>query len=87
VYCNQNDSGIRIAAQQEKNIPVSAPPPVVPPTGPHPQIEMGPSEDTLAVDRGQVEDTFDPPVWRYPAKDALRSPAVPAVAQAYSYAP
>ena len=63
------------------------PPPLTDPTGrqsdgPHPQIETGPSQDMFAVYRGKRENALDsPPVWRYTAKDALRSPGVPAVAE------
>jgi hypothetical protein len=47
---------------------------------PHPQIEVGEAQDTFAVYRGKRENPLDaPPVWRYTAKDALRSPSVPAV--------
>lgn len=47
---------------------------------PAPQVEVGESQDTFAVYRGKREDALDaPPVWRYIAKDALRSPDVPAV--------
>ena len=81
VLVQPNDSGIRIGAQQGKNTPVTDPT-VAPPAGPHPQTEVGPSEDTLTVYRGQVEYPLDaPPVWRYTGKDALSSPAVPAVGQ------
>ena len=77
VLVQPNDSGIRIGAQQGKNTPVTDPSVGAPPT-PHPQIETGPSEDMFSVYRGQVEYPLDsPPVWRYVAKDALRSPSVP----------
>ncbi len=47
---------------------------------PTPQVEMGETEDTFAVYRGKRDDALDaPPVWRYIAKDALRSPDAPAV--------
>ena len=50
------------------------------PQGPSPQIEVGPSEDTFAVYRGGQDSPLNSsPVWRYTAKDALRSPSVPAV--------
>lgn len=49
-------------------------------TTPHPSAEIGPSGDTFEVYRGRVEYPLDnAPVWRYLAKDALRSPDVPAV--------
>ena len=47
---------------------------------PHPQLEVGPTEDMFVVYRGKRDDALDPPaVWRYTAKDALRAPAAPAV--------
>ena len=47
---------------------------------PHPQVEVGPSEDIFAVYRGKRENSTDyPAVWRFSGKDALRSPGVPAV--------
>jgi hypothetical protein len=50
------------------------------PQNPHPQVEIGQTQDTFAVYRGKQDDALDrPAVWRYSAKDALRSPAVPAV--------
>jgi hypothetical protein len=49
-------------------------------TTPHPSAEIGPSGDTFEVYRGRVEYPLDnSPVWRYLAKDGLRSPDVPAV--------
>jgi len=51
-------------------------------TGPQVHTEIGPSEDMLEVYRGGIEYPLDSPaVWRYMAKDALRSPQVPAVDQ------
>jgi hypothetical protein len=47
---------------------------------PHPQAEVGPAEDMFVVYRGKRDDALESPaVWRYSAKDALRSPGVPAV--------
>jgi hypothetical protein len=41
---------------------------------------VGPSDDIFAIYRGKRDHALDaPPVWRYRAKDALRSPDVPAV--------
>ena len=81
VIVQPNDSGIRVGGQQGKNTPLTDPS-VTPPTEPHPQTEVGPSQDTLTVYRGQVEYPLDdPPIWRYAAKDALSSPKVPAVEQ------
>ncbi len=47
---------------------------------PHPQVEVGPTEDMFVVYRGKRDDALDyPAVWRYSAKDSLRSPSAPAV--------
>jgi hypothetical protein len=53
---------------------------------PTPQVEVGAPDDMLSVYRGVVAGNHQDPlaapaVWRYTAKDALRSPAVPAVDQ------
>jgi hypothetical protein len=81
VLVQPNDSGIRIGAQHGNNTPVTDPGVESPPT-PRPQTEIGPSDDMFSVYRGQVEYPLDSsPVWRYVAKDALRSPSVPAVEQ------
>jgi len=51
-------------------------------TRPRMRTEVGPSEDTFEVYRGGIEYPLDSsPVWRYMAKDALRSPTVSAVEQ------
>jgi len=50
------------------------------PESPRPQVEAGQAEDEFAVYRGKRDDALEyPTVWRYSAKDALRSPGVPAV--------
>jgi hypothetical protein len=50
------------------------------PQTPHPQLEVGPTDDMFVVYRGKRYDALESPaVWRYSAKDALRSPGVPAV--------
>jgi hypothetical protein len=50
------------------------------PRTPSPQEEVGQSQDMFVVYRGRRDDALDSPaVWRYSAKDALRSPGVPAV--------
>ena len=55
---------------------------------PHPQMEVGSTQDMFVVYRGnpalsnatQTDNPLDsPPVWRYTRKDALESPSVPAV--------
>jgi hypothetical protein len=50
--------------------------------GPRLGTQIANSEDTFEVYRGGIDDPLDSiPVWRYSAKDALRSPGVPAVDQ------
>jgi hypothetical protein len=47
---------------------------------PSPQLEVGAADDVFAVYRGKRERALDASaVWRYSARDALSSPAVPAV--------
>jgi len=50
-------------------------------TGPHVGEEIGASQDMFVVYRGGADPLDGAPVWRYIAKDALRSPEVPAVDQ------
>lgn len=51
-------------------------------TGPRPGAETAPPEDFFAVYQGTVDHPLDnAPVWLYAAKDALRSPNVPAVGE------
>jgi hypothetical protein len=53
------------------------------PSTPRPQMEAGSAQDTFVVYRGSTEPDQSPldapAVWRYSGKDALASPAVPAV--------
>ncbi len=52
------------------------------PSNPHPQTEIGQSQDAFLVYRGTKFDgnVLDgPPVWRYVAKNGLEAPEVPAV--------
>jgi len=50
------------------------------PGNPHPQIEVGSSQDMFVVYRGKQDRPLNSsPVWRYTAANALRSPGVPAV--------
>ena len=80
VIMQPTDSGIRLGGQHGTPPPVTADSP--PPSGPHPQTEIGPTEDTFIVYRGKIDHPLDnAPIWRYSAKDALSSPSVPAVAQ------
>jgi hypothetical protein len=70
VIYQPSDSGIRVGAQQGRNTPVTDPN-AMPTTSPRPQTEIGSSDDTFTVYRGQVEYPLDAPsVWRYSAKDA-----------------
>jgi hypothetical protein len=80
VVVQPTDNSIRIGGQQGR-------PPKSTQSGPldkepHPQVEVGPSEDMFVVYGGGVDNPLNrPPLWRYVAKDALRSPGVPAVAE------
>jgi hypothetical protein len=79
VILEPTDSGARIGVQQRNPSDASNPP------SPHPEAEVGSSEDMFTVYRGTTKDDpystpLDAPaVWRYTAEDALRSPGVPAV--------
>lgn len=47
---------------------------------PSPQVEVGAADDVFAVYRGKRDHALEgPAVWRYTAKDGLKSPGVPAV--------
>ncbi|HYK37319.1 hypothetical protein [Alloacidobacterium sp.] len=78
VIAQRTDSGINIAARQ-------GPPPEA--SDPHPQMEVGSTQDTFVVYRGNLASSNtgilnpldSPPAWRYTAKNALASPGVPAV--------
>jgi hypothetical protein len=80
VIAQSTDKSVRIGGQRGQD-PTTAP--ATPPdTSPHPQVEVGEAEDTFVVYLGHIEDPLNrPAVWRYIAKDALRSPKVPAVAE------
>jgi hypothetical protein len=81
VILQPTDSGGRVGAQNPS--PSIAGDPSNPPwpsQGPHPQEEIGSSQDMFVIYRGGRDNPLDSPaVWRYSAKDALRSPDVPAV--------
>jgi len=82
VVMQPTDGGIRVGAQQGTPPPVSDTSVGRPQTGPYPSTEVGSADDVFAVYRGGVESPLDSaPVWRYRAKDGLKSPNVPAVAQ------
>ena len=79
VIMEPTDSGISIGAQHGTPPPVTSAPQS---PRPHPQTEIGPTDDTFIVYRGDTEYPLDgTPIWRYVAKDALSSPSVSAVAQ------
>jgi hypothetical protein len=76
VIVQPTDNGIRLGGQ--KGQPPGTP--SSPPTQPGPQVEVAPREDVFAVYQGHVDAPLQQaPIWRYVKKDALRSPAVPAV--------
>ena len=79
VIVEPTDSGVAMGGHR------GTPPQVGDPTNaqpqnPHQQLEVGESQDTFVVYRGKRDNALDSPaVWRYTARDALRSPNVPAV--------
>jgi hypothetical protein len=79
VIFDPTDSG-GMAGGHRGSPPFAGDPTNAQPGDPHPRVEMGESQDTFAVYRGNREYALDTaPVWRYIAQDALRSPGVPAV--------
>jgi hypothetical protein len=87
VVIQPTGSGGRIGAQQGNpgypGDPSNSQSPVTPP---HPETEIGQSQDMFVVYRGNKDDPHavplnTPSVWRYAATDALHSPDVPAVDQ------
>jgi len=78
-----SDSGGRVGSQKGGPPPLSNPTTSEPqPQGPYPQAEVGESDDMFTVYRGKRDNPLDaPPVWRYAARDGLRSPSVPAVGE------
>lgn len=80
VVVQPTDSGIRIGAQQGRSPNATQPPPQD--TKPTPSMEAGPPEDLFIVYAGGADGSLEgAPAWHYSAKDALRSPDVPAVAE------
>lgn len=81
---NSSNDGIQISARQgapsaQTSGTSSARLPQSPPSN-SPRTEVGGQEDFFSVYDGGVSNPLDsPPAWRYTARDALRSPAVPAV--------
>jgi hypothetical protein len=79
VVFQPSDSGGR-AGGSRGTPPTAGDPTAQQPAGVGPQVEVGSTEDLFAVYRGKKDNPLDSsPVWRYTAKNALRSPAVPAV--------
>jgi len=77
------DNGVMVGAQhgQQPNMS-SAPPLGSRSSSPHPQMEIGGSEDSFTVFEGGGDRPLDAsPVWRYVVKDGLRAHTVPAVAE------
>jgi hypothetical protein len=83
VIAQQTDHSIRIGGQQGRAPGVNQPAPQD--TNPGPQTEIGPSEDMFVVYEGPLTGGMPleqrTPVWTFSAKNALRSPDVPAVAE------
>lgn len=74
------DSSIRIGGGWGQNPSAPQRDPID--QSPHIGNEVGPSEDSFMVYRGDVGDPRDAPaVWRYIAKDCLRAPQMTAVEQ------
>lgn len=79
VIFQPSDSGGRVGGRTGTP-PAGSDPTATQPQTPHPQIEAGEMVDSFLVYRGQRDNALDyPPVWRFLARDALRSPGVPAV--------
>jgi hypothetical protein len=79
VILDPSDQGVRIGAQHGTPPPLTNGPTI---NTPHPSTEIGPSDDMFEVYRGRVEYPLDnAATWRYVAKDSLKSPNVPAVAE------
>lgn len=79
VIFQPTDSGGRIGVSHG-NPPAAGDPTNPQSARPAPQVEVGASQDTFAVYFGERDNALGAPaVWRYTAKDALRSPSVPAV--------
>jgi len=79
VIFEPTDSGVALGGHKG-NPPLAGDPTNSQPQGPRPEVEVGETQDTFVVYRGRRDGALDSPaVWRYTAKDALRSPGVPAV--------
>ena len=81
VTVEPTDGGIA-GAERRGNAPMAGDPTNDRRLDPHPQLEVGEKEDMFVVYRGKRDNVVDfPAVWRYTAKDGLRSPGVPAVGE------
>ena len=79
VILQPQDGNIRIGAQQGRPPDLSQGQTI---GGPRMGTQIGGSDDMVELYLGRVEDPLDaPPIWRYTAKDALRSPKIPAIEQ------
>lgn len=79
VIFEPTDSGGTLGGHRG-NPPQAGDPTSAQPQSPHPQVEVASTEDVFVVYRGKRDNALDTSsVWRYSAKDALRSPDVPAV--------
>jgi len=79
IIVQPTDSGIGIGGHNG-NPPMAGDPTNAQPQRPSPQVEAGQAQDMFMVYRGKRKNALDSAsVWRYTAKDALRSPGVPAV--------
>lgn len=80
VVVQQTDNGIHVGGQTGHPTDQTQTPPQD--TRPKPGMEAAPTEDFFVVYDGSLGPNPDgPPVWHYSAKNALRSPDVPAVAE------
>ena len=78
IIIQPNDSGIRIGGQKGQPPDGTQTDPAS--TAPHPQVEIGAVADSFLVYDGAVGDPLNrAPIFRYVAKNALKSPDVPAV--------
>jgi hypothetical protein len=74
------DGSIRVGAQRGQTPPLNDPSMDPPNRTPRVSDEVGASEDSFAVYRGNTTYPLDSsPVWRYIAKDCLREPTIAAV--------
>jgi hypothetical protein len=77
---NPIDNGIAIGAQHGRQPNSSNAPPDSSPARSPSQTEIGSSDDSFTVYKGDVDKPLDSaPAWRYLAKDGLRPHTVPAV--------